>query len=58
MDYIHINPCKGKWNLYVTPEQYQHSSAKFYLTGVQGFYKVDNVAEMMDKVFVLKQKPL
>jgi len=41
----------------VTPEQYQHSSAKFYLTGVHGFYKVDNVAEMMDKVFVLKQKP-
>ena len=58
MDYIHINPCKGKWNLCVTPEQYQNSSAKFYLTGVHGFFKVDNVAEMMDKVFVLKQKPL
>ena len=52
MDYIHSNPCKGKWNLCVMPEQYQHSSAKFYLTGAQGFYVVDNVAEMVDKVFV------
>ena len=40
------------------PEQYQHSSAKFYLTGEQGFYKVDNVAEMVDKVLVIKDKPL
>ena len=34
------------------PEQYQHSSAKFYLTGAQGFFMVDNFAEMKDKVFV------
>ncbi len=34
------------------PEQYKHSSAKYYLTGAQSFYKVDNVAEMNDKVFV------
>ena len=26
------------------------------LTGAQGFYEVDNVAEMTDKVFVLKEK--
>ena len=55
-DYIHINPCKGKWNLCTSPEQYNHSSAKYYLTGAQGFYEVDNVAEMTDKVFVLKEK--
>ena len=54
IDYIHINPCKGKWNLSTLPEQYKHSSAKYYLTGIQGFYKVDNVAEMNDKVFMHK----
>ena len=52
IDYIHINPCKGKWNLTALPVQYKHSSATYYLTGVQGFYRVDNVAEMNDKVFV------
>ena len=34
------------------PEQYQHSSAKFYLTEAQDFFIVDNVAEMKDNVFV------
>ena len=52
IDYIHINPCKGKWNLSALPEQYKHSSAKYYLTGIQDFYEVDNVSEMNDKVFV------
>ena len=54
IDYIHINPCKGKWNLSALPEQYKHSSAKYYLTGIQGFYKVDNVSEMNDKVLMHK----
>ena len=58
MDYIHSNPCKGKWNLCVVPEEYPHSSARFYLTGVHSIYEVDNVAEMVDKVFVSKGKPL
>ena len=52
IDYIHTNPSKGKWKLNALPEQYEHSSAKYYLTGAQGFYEVDNVAEMKDKVFV------
>ena len=34
------------------PEQYQHSSAKFYFTGAQDFFMVNNVAEMKDIVFV------
>ena len=54
MDYININPCKGKWNLCEVPEQYQHSSARYYLTGEHGIYEVTNVAEMKDKIFVLK----
>ena len=58
MDYIHSFPCKGKCNLYAMREQYEQSSAKFYLTGLHSFYKDDKVAEIADKVFVLKQKPL
>ena len=55
IDYTHINPCKGKWDLCEVPEQYHHSSARYYLTGVQGIYEVSNVAVMKDKVFVLKE---
>ena len=57
LDYIHINPCKGKWNLCAKSEDYKHSSAKFYLTGEDGFYKVVNIAEMNDKVFTFKKIP-
>jgi len=58
IDYIHMNPCKGKWNLCEIPEQYLHSSAKFYLTGVHGMYELTNVAEMKDKVLILNTKSL
>ena len=34
----HSNLCKGKWNLGMIPEQYQHRSAKFYLTGPKVFF--------------------
>ena len=49
-----MNPSKGKRNLCELPEKYQHSSAKYYLTGEKRLYKVTNVAEMKDKVFVMK----
>ncbi len=55
LDYIHLNPCKGKWNLCATSEDYKHSSAKFYLTGEDGFYKINNVAEIKDKVFFCRE---
>ena len=48
----HSNPCKGKWNLCASPEHYKHSFVKYYLKEAQGFYKIDNVGEMSDKVFV------
>ena len=51
LDYIHKNPCKGKWNLCESPVDYLHSSAKFYLTGEQGFYPVTNIMEMQDLYF-------
>lgn len=40
LNYIHQNPCRGKWNLAPYPSAYLHSSAAFYETGNQGIYPV------------------
>ena len=48
LDYIHNNPCSGKWMLAECPENYVHSSAKFYTTGEQGIYPITHVQELMD----------
>jgi hypothetical protein len=39
LNYIHFNPCAGKWNLANIPENYVHSSAAFYGNGVQGLFR-------------------
>ena len=46
IDYMHNNPCTGKWQLANNPIEYIHSSAKFYLTGEQGIYPVTDFMEM------------
>src|SRR6266511_1662132 len=48
LNYIHWNPCKSTPKLVQFPEQYQHSSAKFYITGKQGIYNVTSYMELMD----------
>ena len=48
LDYIHANPCKGKWNLCETPADYVHSSAKFYLDCEQGVYEVTDYTEVLN----------
>ena len=48
LDYIHNNPCSGKWMLADCPQNYLHSSAKFYFTGQQGIFPVTHVQELMD----------
>jgi REP element-mobilizing transposase RayT len=48
LDYIHFNPCVGKWNLSDCPENYIHSSAKYYNTGIQGIYMIDDIMKMLD----------
>ncbi|MBS1598813.1 MAG: hypothetical protein JST75_11370 [Bacteroidetes bacterium] len=48
LNYMHDNPCKGKWNLVESPVEYAHSSAKFYITGEQGIYHVKNYMELDD----------
>lgn len=48
LNYMHNNPCTGKWQLAANAIEYKHSSAKFYLTGEQGVYPVTNFMEMLD----------
>jgi REP element-mobilizing transposase RayT len=51
LDYMHMNPCMGKWLLAGSPVDYLHSSAKFYLTGEQGLYLVTSFMQMDDVDF-------
>jgi REP element-mobilizing transposase RayT len=51
LNYMHNNPCVGKWHLAANPLEYMHSSAKLYLTGEQGIYPVTNFMEMEDVDF-------
>jgi len=48
LEYIHNNPCTGKWNLVASPELYVHSSGRFYATGEQGIYEVINYMYLQD----------
>ena len=48
LDYMHDNPCKGKWNLAPAPVDYEHSSAKYYITGEQSVYAVMSYLELAD----------
>jgi REP element-mobilizing transposase RayT len=48
LDYMHDNPCKGKWNLAIAPVDYQHSSARYYIADEQGAYAVLNYHELAD----------
>jgi len=49
LNYIHNNPCSGKWTLANEPHHYFHSSAQFYLNGKSGGYTVRDYREFMGK---------
>ncbi len=51
LNYMHNNPFTGKWQLAVNAIEYIHSSAKFYLTGIQGIYPISNFMEMEEVGF-------
>ena len=38
LSYVHNNPCTGVYDIVKNPVEYEHSSAKFYITGEQGVY--------------------
>jgi len=48
LEYIHNNPCAGKWMLSSSPINFLHSSAAFYETGEQGIYEVKHILEIDD----------
>lgn len=48
IDYIHANPCKDVRLGIKLPEDYLHSSAKYYYTGIQGIYPVITYMELQD----------
>ena len=56
LDYMHKNPCKGKWALVENPADYIHSSAGFYITGVQGVYPVTNYMQL-NEIDLSKDEP-
>lgn len=43
---MHLNPCKA--GLVKLPEDYAHSSAKYYYTRKQGVYQVITYMELQD----------
>lgn len=48
LNYMHDNPCRGKWNLVESAMDYAHSSAKYYLTGEFSGYVFTPVAQLVD----------
>ena len=48
INYMHNNPFSGKWRLSENAIEYDHSSARFYITGEQGTYPVLNFNDLND----------
>jgi REP element-mobilizing transposase RayT len=46
LNYIHNNPCSGKWSLCEKPYQYLHSSARF-CDGDKGGYRVKDYLDVL-----------
>jgi len=41
--YMHNNPCTGRWSLAKDAMAYEHSSARFYISGKHASYEVVDV---------------
>jgi hypothetical protein len=48
LNYMHQNPCTGKYNLVRNAEDYMHSSARYYLTSEHGIYPVTDFMQLED----------
>ena len=40
---MHNNPCAGKWRLVIDATNYEHSSARFYISGRHAAYELKNI---------------
>ena len=45
--YMHNNPCTGRWNLAKDAMAYEHSSARYYISGRQAEYEVVDVEKIL-----------
>jgi len=45
--YMHANPCTERWKLAKTPIDYEHSSARFYISSGHAAYKVADLNEVL-----------
>ena len=45
--YMHNNPCAGNWKLVEDITKYEHSSARYYISGKHAAYEVVDVEEIM-----------
>ena len=48
LNYMHENPCRGKWSLAENPADYKHSSARYYLMGTHSVYEVHDFQKLSD----------
>jgi len=48
--YMHANPCTGKWMLCQSPIDYEHSSARYYVSGNHAGYQVTDVEEILKTI--------
>jgi REP element-mobilizing transposase RayT len=47
--YIHNNPCSGKWKLSTYITEYEHSSARYYITGKHAGYVVRDLDSLFSE---------
>ena len=48
--YMHANPCTGKWMLCQSPIDYEHSSARHYISGSHARYQVTDIEEILKTI--------
>jgi REP element-mobilizing transposase RayT len=48
LNYMHMNACTGRYNLAPGPEEYLHSSAKYYATGEHALFIIMDYMQLED----------
>jgi REP element-mobilizing transposase RayT len=57
LNYIHANPCAGKWKLSDKPSSYIHSSAAFYNNGKKLYEGVRDYRDFMKRIDDCRRVP-
>ena len=47
--YMHNNPCTGRWKLATDAMAYEHSSARYYISGKHAAYEVVDVETILNE---------